>query len=79
MFLLRYPNAAVSLVTTTILVEVATLLNIPLSNTQITTAAVFGTGLSYKTKLVSLKPFLVIIIGWVMSPLLSFLIGMIII
>jgi PiT family inorganic phosphate transporter len=79
LFLLRYPNAAVSLVTTTILVEVATLLNIPLSNTQITTAAVFGTGLSYKTKLVSLKPFLVIIIGWVMSPLLSFLIGMIII
>jgi PiT family inorganic phosphate transporter len=79
LFLLRYPNATISLVTTTILVEVATLFNIPLSNTQITTAAVFGTGLSYKTKLVSLKPFLVIIIGWVMSPLLSFLIGMIII
>jgi len=76
LFLMRYPNATASLVAATVLVEAATILNIPLSNTQTMTAAVFGTGLSYKTKLVSLKPFLTIVAGWVIAPLLSFLIGL---
>lgn len=76
LFLMRYPNATASLITTTILVEVATLFNIPLSNTQTVTAAILGTGISYKTKLVSLKPFLMIILGWIIAPLLSFIIGL---
>jgi inorganic phosphate transporter, PiT family len=74
-YLMRYTNATVTLVTSTVLVEAATVLNIPLSNTQTTSAAVFGTGVSYKTKLVSLKPLLTIIAGWVAAPLLSFAIG----
>jgi len=78
LFLMRYPNATASLVTTTILVEFATILNVPLSNTQAMTAAVFGTGLSYKTKFVSLRPFLMIILSWVVVPLLSFIIGLVI-
>ncbi len=74
-FLMRYSNATVTLATSTILVEVAAFLNIPLSNTQTTAAAVFGTGVSYKAKFMSLKPFLTIIAGWIAAPLLSFLIG----
>jgi inorganic phosphate transporter, PiT family len=74
-YLMRYTNAAATLVTSTVLVEAATVFNIPLSNTQTTSAAVFGTGVSYKTKLVSLKPLLSIVAGWVMAPLLSFAIG----
>ncbi len=77
-FLMRYTNATVTLATSTILVEIAALLNIPLSNTQTTAAAVFGTGLSYKAKFMSLKPFLTIVAGWVVAPLLSFLIGYVI-
>ncbi len=77
-YLMRYSNAVVVLATSTILVELAAFLNIPLSNTQTTAAAVFGTGVSYKAKFMSLKPFLVIIAGWVLAPLLSFLIGWII-
>lgn len=76
LFLMRYPNATVSLLTTTILVEIATIFNIPLSNTQTITSAVLGTGMSYKTKFVSLKPFLLIISGWGIAPLLSFIIGL---
>jgi phosphate/sulfate permease len=74
-YLMRYTNATATLVTSTVLVEAATVFNIPLSNTQTTSAAVFGTGVSYKTKLVSLKPLLAIIAGWVVAPLLSFAIG----
>jgi PiT family inorganic phosphate transporter len=77
-FLMRYANAAVTLVTSTVLVEAATIFNIPLSITQTTSTAVFGAGLSYKTRFVSAKPFLKIVAGWVIAPLLSFAIGLLI-
>jgi PiT family inorganic phosphate transporter len=75
-FSMRYANAEATLIASTILVEAATIFNIPLSNTQTTTAAVFGTGFAYKTRFVSLKPFLIILLGWVAAPLLSFLVGL---
>jgi PiT family inorganic phosphate transporter len=76
LFLMRYPNATTTLLTSTVLVEAATLLKIPLSNTQALSAAVFGAGISYKSKLVSIKPFLIIVLSWVVAPLLSFSIGL---
>ncbi len=78
LFLMRYPNAMTTLLTSAVLVEAATIFNIPLSNTQALTAAVLGAGISYKSKLVSLKPFLVTAITWIIAPLLSFVIGLII-
>ena len=75
LFLLRYPNAAAILVTSTFLVEVATIFNTPHSNTQAISAALFGTGISYKTKLISVKPFLTIVAGWILAPVISFIIG----
>ncbi len=77
-FLMRYASVAATLVTSTVLLEIATVFNIPLSITQTTSAAVFGTGVSYKTKLVSAKPFLKVAVGWVIAPLLSFAIGLLI-
>jgi inorganic phosphate transporter, PiT family len=77
-FLLRYPNATTTLATSTILVEVATLLNIPLSNTQALASAVFGTGLSYKSKFITAKPFLITIASWIIASSLSFVIGLLI-
>ncbi len=78
LFLMRYPNATVTLLTSTILVELATIFNIPLSNTQTLSAALVGTGISYKTKFISLKPFVIIVAGWIIAPLLGFVIGLII-
>jgi PiT family inorganic phosphate transporter len=75
-YMMRYSNATITLGASTILVEIAAILNIPLSATQTTAAAVFGTGLSYKTKFMSLKPFLTIVAGWIIAPLLSFMIGL---
>ena len=72
---MRYSNATVALAASTILVETAAFLNIPLSNTQTTTAAVFGAGVSYKSKFLSLKPYLTIVAGWIVAPVLSFAIG----
>jgi inorganic phosphate transporter, PiT family len=74
-YLMRYSNATVALAASTVLVITASFLNIPLSNTQTTTAAVFGAGMSYKSKFLTLKPYLTIIVGWVVAPLLSFAIG----
>jgi PiT family inorganic phosphate transporter len=75
-YMMRYSNATVTLGASTILVEIAAALHIPLSATQTAAAAVFGTGLSYKTKFMSLKPFLMIVLGWIIAPLLSFAIGL---
>ena len=78
LFLMRYPNAMSTLLTSSVLVEAATIFNIPLSNTQALSAAVLGAGISYKSKLVSLKPFLVTVLTWIIAPLLSFVIGLIV-
>jgi phosphate/sulfate permease len=75
-YMMRYSNATITLGASTILVEVAAVLHIPLSITQTTSAAVLGTGLSYKAKFMSLKPFLTIVVGWIIVPLLSFTIGL---
>jgi len=78
LFLMRYPNATATLLTSTILVETATILRIPLSNTQALAAAVFGAGVSYRSKFVSVKPFLLTVSSWVIAPVLSFVIGLVI-
>jgi len=78
LFLMRYPNAMSTLLTSAVLVEAATIFNIPLSNTQALSSAVFGASISYKSKFVSLKPFLVTALSWIVAPLLSFIIGLII-
>ena len=75
-FLMRYANSAVTLVTSTVLMEIATIFNIPLSIPQTTSTAVFVAGLSYKTILLSITPFLKVVAGWVIAPLLSFAIGL---
>jgi PiT family inorganic phosphate transporter len=75
-YLMRYSNATATLVASTALVELATFFHIPLSNTQTTVSAVLGTGIAYKTRYVSLKSFLTIVVGWVVAPLLSFAIGL---
>jgi PiT family inorganic phosphate transporter len=78
LFLMRYPNAMSTLLTSAVLVEAATIFNIPLSNTQVLSSAVFGASISYKSKFVSLKPFLLTALSWIIAPLLSFTIGLII-
>jgi phosphate/sulfate permease len=77
-FLMRYANATATLMTSTFLLEVATLFNIPLSITQATSTAVFGIGVSYKTKFVTVKPFLKVVAAWILVPLLSLAIGVLI-
>jgi len=74
-YFMRYSNATVALAASTMLVWLAAVVNIPLSNTQTTVAAVFGAGISYKTRFLSLKPYLLIVSGWIVAPVLSFCIG----
>jgi PiT family inorganic phosphate transporter len=72
---MRYQNALVSLLVSSILVESATFLSLPLPSTQTLTSSVFGTGLSYKTKAMMMKPFLIVVAMWIISPLLGLSLG----
>jgi len=75
LFSMRYANSLASLFVSTLLVEFATLLAIPLSSTQALSAGVLGAGSSYRHKLISLRPFLVIVIAWILVPSLCFAVG----
>ncbi len=58
------------------LVESATLLGLPLSNTQTAPSTLFGAGLTHRERFLSAKPFMVIAAGWVAAPLISFGFGL---
>jgi PiT family inorganic phosphate transporter len=75
MYSMRYSNAMISLLVSSAAVEAATFVGVPLSNTQTLTSSVLGTGLSYKYKAIYLKPFLIVVITWIFSPLIGFALG----
>lgn len=75
MYSMRYSNALVSLIVSSLLVEIATFFAVPLSNTQTLTSSVFGVGISYKYKAIYMKPFFIIIATWILSPLLGLMLG----
>ncbi len=75
MYSMRYSNALVSLVVSSLLVEIATFFAVPLSNTQTLTSSVFGVGISYKYKAIYMRPFLIIILTWILSPSIGFILG----
>lgn len=78
MYLMRYTNAFASLVVSSLLVEGATIFGIPLSNTQTLTSSVFGTGLSYRNKLMEMRPFLLTVATWVASPIIGLVLGLLV-
>ncbi|HXW94877.1 MAG TPA: inorganic phosphate transporter [Nitrososphaerales archaeon] len=68
LFELGYSNAMSSMLTSAILVEASTLAGIPMSNTMVQNTAVFGAGLSYKTRFFSAKSFLLVALSWIIFP-----------
>ncbi|MCL5428111.1 MAG: inorganic phosphate transporter [Candidatus Marsarchaeota archaeon] len=68
---IRYANALVSQLVAAAFVEFATLLSIPLSNTQMLTSTIYGTGLGYKEKLLSKKPAVQIASIWIFTAVFS--------
>jgi inorganic phosphate transporter, PiT family len=68
MFDLGYSNATSSMLTSAILVEASTLVGIPMANTMVQNTAVFGAGLSYKTRFFSAKPFFLVALSWIVFP-----------
>jgi len=68
MFELGYSNAMSSMLTSGILVEASTLAGIPMANTMVQNTAVFGAGLSYKTRFFSAKAFYLVALSWIVFP-----------
>ena len=75
MYSMRYFNALTSLAVSSIMVEAATLFSLPLSSTQALTSSVFGAGLSYRYKALFLKPYLIVVLTWVISPVTGLIVG----
>lgn len=75
---LKYSNALISIATSAILVEMATLFSIPLSNSQTITFGILGTAISNKTRFLIYKPVFRIITIWIISPILGIFMGMLI-
>ncbi|MGC8676421.1 MAG: inorganic phosphate transporter [Candidatus Micrarchaeia archaeon] len=72
---LRYVNAIIAQLVSAAEVELATLLGVPLSNTQTFTASLYGAGYGYKARLMRKKPAYVIVTIWLTSAILSFLVA----
>ncbi len=72
---IRYINSINSQFTSAFLVEIATLLGIPLSNTQTFTSSVYGAGLSYKKRLMIKRPAMEIFTAWILMTIVSFLLA----
>jgi len=78
MFDLGYSNAMSSMLTSAILVETSTLLGIPMASTMVQNTAVFGAGLSYKTKFFSTRPFFLVALSWIVFPVAGIAAGVLI-
>ena len=78
MFDLGYSNATSSMLTSAVLVEASTLVGIPMANTMVQNTAVFGAGLSYKTKFFSAKPFALVALSWIVFPAVGIAAGVLI-
>ena len=68
MFELGYSNALSTMLTSAILVEASTLVGIPMANTMVQNTAVFGAGLSFKTRFFSAKSFFLVALSWIAFP-----------
>lgn len=75
MYSIRYSNAMVSTLLSSLMVEISTFFSIPMSNTQTLTSCVFGSGLSYKMRAIYFRPFLLVIITWIISPITGLAMG----
>ena len=78
LFNLGYSNAMSSMLTSAVLVEASTLVGIPMANTMVQNTAVFGAGLSYKTRFFSAKPFFLVALSWIVFPVAGVAAGVLI-
>ncbi len=69
---MRYLNSVISQTLSVFFVELATIVGVPLSNTQTLTANIYGAGLSYKGRFMNKSPAVSIALTWLLGALLSF-------
>ncbi len=72
---IRYLNAASSQIISAILVEIATIFGIPMSNTQTYVSSVYGAGASYNTRMIMKHPFMLMIKTWLVTAVIAFVLG----
>jgi len=70
---MRYINSITTQFSAVVLMEIATLLGVPLSYTEVFTASVYGAGFSYKSRLLTTKSAKTIGYSWLAMLTISFL------
>jgi len=77
-FSMNYSSAMISIATSTVLVELASLFSIPLSNSQAITFSILGVAFSNRIRFLIYKPIIRIISIWIISPLMGIGLGLLI-
>jgi len=77
-FSMNYSSAMMSIATSTVLVEIASIFSIPFSNSQAITFSILGVAFSNKIRFLIYRPILRIISIWIISPLIGIIMGIII-
>jgi len=72
---MRYINSLTTQLVSVILVESATIFGIPISNTQMFTASIYGVGIGYKDRFIKKKPAMIIVSTWIITALVSFVLA----
>ncbi len=72
---MRYLNAVGAMFISAFLVEIATLVGVPLSNTDAFVASVYGAGVSYKRRLIRRRPFFTIVGLRILAGICGFIAG----
>jgi len=72
---IRYMSSVSTQISSLLVVEVATIFSVPLSNTQAFTASIYGAGMSYAHRLLLKKPAIVIVGTWIGIAVLSFVLS----
>ena len=77
-FSMNYSSAMISIATSTVLVELASIFSIPFSNSQAITFSILGVAFYNKIRFLIYRPILRIISIWIISPLIGIIMGIII-
>jgi inorganic phosphate transporter, PiT family len=76
---IRYVNAVSSQVVSAVLVEIATLLGIPMSNTQTFVSGIYGASASYKSRMIMKHPLVLMMETWLITAIVALVLGFLVI
>ncbi len=79
LYLTKYSVGFITLLTSSVAVEISTFLGLPISNTQTITSAMLGSAFGEKMRMIKIEGFLALIASWVIAPFSGFVLSMVLV